>query len=99
MALAELHLHEGVGEGAEPHAAMFDGDEGQPETLRAGLLAQVREHGLVGLAGGHFLFGGDAFFLHPLAHALADFLGVVRNGEIDGHCHLLPVFLALRLRR
>ena len=85
MAVAEFHLHQRVCEGAEAHAAMLDREERKPEALLAGFRAQLFQYGLVGLAGRHFLFGGKALVLHPEAHALAHFLGVFRNREIDGH--------------
>ena len=93
MALAEFHLDQRIGEGAEAHAAMLGGDERQPEALCTGLLAQFGQHGLVGLTGSHFLFGGDAFILHPLTDAFADFFCIIRNGEIDSHWCFLPVLL------
>ena len=85
MAVAELHLDEGIGEGPEAHAAMLDRKEGKPQALRAGFLAKLFQHGLVGLAGRHLLLCGDALVLNPQAHALAHFLGVFRNREVDGH--------------
>ena len=68
VALAKLHLHERVGERAEAHAAVLRRNERAPESLGAGLRAQLAEHFLVG-AVLQLLLGRDAFVLHELADA------------------------------
>ena len=88
MALPQFHLHQRIGERPEPHAAMLNREEGQPQPLGAGFGAQLGQHFLVGLAICHFLLGRDAFLLHPFAHALAYFLGLFRYREINRHVSL-----------
>ena len=70
VALPQLHLHQGVGQRAQAHAAVLLGNEGAPEPLAPGLRAQLPEHGFVIVAVEQALFCGDALVLHPLAHAL-----------------------------
>ena len=85
MAFAKLHLDESVGERPKPHAAIFLGDERTPQALRTRLGAQFIEDRLVILARDQPLFSGLAFVMHPLAHPLADRLGLGRDFEIDRH--------------
>ena len=85
MALAKFHLDQRIGQRPKAHSAMLDWDEGQPQALRARLLAQFWQHVLERATVGHFLFSRNAFFLHPFAHALADFFCLFRYRKIDGH--------------
>jgi hypothetical protein len=85
VALPQLHLHQRVGQGPEPHAAVFLGDEWAPQALRARLGAQLVQHLLVARLVGDALLGGDALVVHPLAHPLPDLPGVFRDLEVDGH--------------
>ena len=95
-ALAELHLHQRVGERAEAHAAIFLRHPRTPQALGAGLFPQRAQH-LGERLGVEFLFRGNAFVMHPFADLLADRLGFGRNFEIDRHgissCWLLLIGL------
>ena len=91
IALPELHLHQGVGQRAQAHAAVLLGNEGTPEPLAPGLRAQLPEHGFVIVAVEQTLFCGYALVLHPLAHALPQTLGFRRNLKIYGHS-ILPLW-------
>ena len=64
-ALAELHLHQRVGERAEAHAAIFLRHERAPQALRAGLGPQRAQH-LGERLGVEFLFRGDALRHAPI---------------------------------
>jgi len=92
IALAQLHLDQRIGQRAQAHAAMLDGDEGAPEALSAGLGPQFAQDGLVVAAGDQTLLGRNAFVMHPLAHLFADGLGLRRNLEIDRHGRSLADF-------
>ena len=83
-ALAELHLHQRVGERAEAHAAILLRHERAPQPLRPRLLPQLPQH-FVERLGVQLLFRGNAFVMDPLADFLADRLGLGRNFEIDRH--------------
>ncbi len=83
-ALAKFHLHQRVGERAEPHAAIFLRHPRTPQALGAGLFPQRAQH-LGERLGVEFLFRGNALVMHPFADFLADRLGFGRNLEIDRH--------------
>ncbi len=72
---------------------MFLRNERTPQTLLACLLSQGVENGLVGFLVGDLLLRGHALVVHPFAHALADFLGFLRNFEIDRHDVTFPCVL------
>ena len=90
VALPQLHLHQRVGERAQPHAAMFLGNERQPQALRPRLGPQRVQHGLVISAFVQLLFRRPAFIIHPLPNPFANGLGFGWNLEIDRHGDGLP---------
>jgi hypothetical protein len=83
-AFAELHLHQRVGERAEPHATILLRHERTPQSLRARLGPQFAQH-FVERFGVQFLLRRNAFFLHPFADFFADRHGLGRDFEIDRH--------------
>ena len=85
IALAQLHLHQRVGERAKAHAAIFLRNEGAPQALRPRLLAQFAQDRLVVAAVDQLLLRRHAFVMHPFAHFFADRFGFRRNLEVDGH--------------
>ena len=91
-ALAELHLHQRVGQRTQPHAAIFLRHPRAPQAARAGLGPQRAQHFGERL-GVEFLLRGDAFVVHPLADFLADRLGFGRDFEIDRHLTVSSVLV------
>ena len=85
VALAQLHLDQGVGQGTQAHAAMLLGDEGGPQALGPRLGAQFSKHQLEGLPVQEPLLSRDALLVHPAPDPLAHGLCVFRNFEIDRH--------------
>jgi hypothetical protein len=85
VALAQLHLHQGVGQRAQAHAAVLLGHEGHPQALCAGLGPQVVDHLLEAGLVLDLVLGRDALVMHPLAHLLADGLGLGGDLEVDRH--------------
>ena len=85
MAFAQFHLHQGIGQGAKAHAAIFNRNKRAPKTLASGLGAQAGQDRLEVAAIGKRLFGGHALIMHKLAHLGANGLGLSRNFKIDRH--------------
>ena len=91
VALAQLHLHERVGQRPQSHAPFLHGHERTPEPLGARLLPQPGQHVVEVVSRAHFL-GRVTFLLHELADLVADGPGVFRYLEID-HVESSPWFL------
>ena len=95
MALPKLHLDKRIGQRPEPHAAMLGWDEGQPEALRPGFLAQVRDHLVERFAVGQAFLGRDTLILHPLPDPRTDLFCIIWNYKIDRHGGLLLIWFCI----